>query len=55
MKDDKKYIDSIHNLGRLGSFIAVCFMMGIPAVMGNVHSYPGRRRSSGYVCSICFF
>ncbi len=31
--DDKKYIDSIHRLGRIGSFIAVCFMMGIPAVM----------------------
>ncbi|MBR4036043.1 MAG: hypothetical protein IKJ05_04845, partial [Oscillospiraceae bacterium] len=37
MKDDKKYIDSIHNLGRLGSFIAVCFMMGIPAIMCTVY------------------
>ncbi len=35
--DDKKYIDSIHRLGRIGSFIAVCFMMGIPAVMCTVY------------------
>ena len=38
MKDDKKYIDSIHRLGRVGSFIAVCFMMGIPAVMCAVYN-----------------
>ena len=37
MKDDKKYIDSIHRLGRIGSFIACAFMMGIPAVMCTVY------------------
>ncbi len=35
--DDKKYIDSIHRLGRVGSFIAVCIMMGIPAIMCAVY------------------
>ncbi len=35
--DDKKYIDSIHRLGRIGSFISVCIMMGIPAIMCAVY------------------
>lgn len=39
--DDKKYIDSIHRLGRIGSFFAVAFMVGIPLVMCAVYkSWP---------------
>lgn len=36
--DDKKYVDSIHLLGRIGSFFAVAFMVGIPAVMCTVYN-----------------
>ncbi len=35
--DDKKYIDSVHRLGRIGSVIAVAFMVGIPLVMCTVY------------------
>lgn len=37
MQDDKKYIDSVHTLGRVGSVIALAFMLGIPAVMCFVY------------------
>ena len=34
--DSKKYVNSIHNLGRLCSIVAVAFMLGIPAVVCTV-------------------
>lgn len=37
MQDEKKYIDSVHRLGRIGSIIAVAFMVGIPLVMCTVY------------------
>lgn len=36
MQDEKKYVDSVHRLGRIGSFIALSFMLGIPIVMCTV-------------------
>lgn len=38
MQDDKKYIDSIHRLGRIGSVGAVLFMVGIPIIMCAVYN-----------------
>ena len=38
MQDEKKYIDSIHLLGRVGTFIALAFMLGIPAIMCIVYN-----------------
>ena len=38
MQDDKKYIDSIHRLGRIGSIGAISFMIGIPIVMCAVYN-----------------
>ena len=37
MTDEKKYINSIHTLGRIGSVIAVAFMVGIPVVICAVN------------------
>ena len=34
--DSKKYVNSIHNLGRLCSIIAIGFMVGIPAIVCTV-------------------
>ena len=38
MQDEKKYIDSIHLLGRVGTFIALAFMLGIPSIMCIVYN-----------------
>lgn len=41
MKKESSYINSIHRAGRIGSLIAVVFMLGIPMVMGLVfHCMP---------------
>ena len=37
MQDEKKYNDSIHFIGRVGSIIAVAFMVGIPVVVCAVY------------------
>ena len=50
MNEDKKYIDSVHRIGRIGSLIAVGFMLGIPTVICMVYNCfpsPGVIISSG--------
>lgn len=50
MNEDKKYIDSVHRIGRIGSLIAVGFMLGIPTVICIVYRcfpHPGTIIQSG--------
>ena len=41
MKQSESYDRSIHRTGRLGSILAIAWMLGIPAVMCTVyHMFP---------------
>ena len=48
MQDEKKYNDSIHFIGRVGSIIAVAFMVGIPVVVCAVYKcFPDMKTVAG--------